>query len=204
MADPTIPKGEAGHPIKHKMVLGPFEPVHDLSMHPGGNMLTSYYGMIWWDNETDGNLMYPTRQPDLTDEQLDSIQQRNPEGAAMRGLWGQDPGFLQKMWTDINPKAQRTQFGDFHGHGWVYRNVYKSDRKGNMVTANGKPISPDDPDKFKKQFIWKTFTRRRACIAPIVTSARTSTATATSTTSRGPRSRSTVSIATALLTSRRP
>ena len=151
MADPTIPKGEPGHPIKHKMVLGaPSSQCMTCHMHPGGNMLTSYYGMIWWDNETDGNLMYPTRQPDLTDEQLDRIQQRNPEGAAMRGLWGQDPSFLQKIWTDINPKAQRTQFGDFHGHGWVYRNVYKSDRKGNMVTANNKPISPDDPDKFKK------------------------------------------------------
>ena len=151
MVDPTIPKGEPGHPIKHKMALGaPSSQCMTCHMHPGGNMLTSYYGMIWWDNETDGNLMYPTKQPDLSDEQKDRIQQRNPEGSAMRGLWGQDPSFLQKIWTDVNPKAQRTQFGDFHGHGWVYRNVYKSDRKGNMVTAKNKPISPDDPDKFKK------------------------------------------------------
>src|SRR4030095_14080995 len=47
-------------------------------------------------------------------------------------------------------KAQRTQFGDFHGHGWVFRNVYRTDRKGNMLTANGQQIKPDDPDKFKK------------------------------------------------------
>src|SRR5215475_14294442 len=150
-ADPTIPKGESGHPIKHKMVLGaPSSSCMVCHMHPGGNMETSYYGMTWWDNETDGNLMYPAKQPDLSDEQKDLIQQRNPEGAAMRGLWGQDRNFLQKIWTDVNPKAQRTQFGDFHGHGWVYRNVYRSDRKGNMLNSSGQKIKPDDPDKFKK------------------------------------------------------
>ncbi|HEX5085886.1 MAG TPA: hypothetical protein VFY40_27960, partial [Blastocatellia bacterium] len=150
-ADPTIPKGESGHPIKHQMALGaPSSNCMTCHMHPGGNMVSSYYGMTWWDNETDGNLMYPGKQPDLSDEQIDRIQQRNPEGAAARGLWGQDTGFLQRIWTDINPKAQRTQFGDFHGHGWVFRNVYRSDRKGNMLSANGQVIKPDDPDKFKK------------------------------------------------------
>jgi hypothetical protein len=150
-ADPTIPKGESGHPIKHQMALGaPSSNCMTCHMHPGGNMVTSYYGMTWWDNETDGNLMYPGKQPDLSDEQIDRIQQRNPEGAAARGLWGQDTGFLQRIWTDINPKAKHTQFGDFHGHGWVFRNVYRSDRKGNMLSANGQVIKPDDPDKFKK------------------------------------------------------
>jgi hypothetical protein len=149
--DPTIPKGETGHPIKHQMVNGaPSSQCMTCHIHPGGNMLTSYYGMIWWDNETDGNLMYPEKQPNLSDEQKDKIQQRNPEGASVRGLWGQDTGFLRNIWTDVNPKAQRTQFGDFHGHGWVYRNVYRSDRKGNMLNARGQKISPDDPDKFKK------------------------------------------------------
>ncbi len=149
--DPTIPKGEPGHPIKHQMTNGiPSSQCMNCHIHPGGNMLTSYYGMIWWDNETDGQLMYPEKQPNLSEEQKEMIARRNPEGAAVRGLWGQDRGFLQKIWTDINPKATRTQFGDFHGHGWVFRNVYKSDRKGNLMSARGAKIKPDDPDKFKK------------------------------------------------------
>ncbi|MGH9852083.1 MAG: hypothetical protein ACREBD_19780, partial [Blastocatellia bacterium] len=149
--DPTIPKGEPGHPIKHQMTNGiPSSQCMNCHIHPGGNMLTSYYGMIWWDNETDGQLMYPEKQPDLSEEQKEMIARRNPEGAAVRGLWGQDRDFLQKIWTDINPKATRTQFGDFHGHGWVFRNVYKSDRKGNLMSARGAKIKPDDPDKFKK------------------------------------------------------
>jgi hypothetical protein len=149
--DPTIPKGEPGHPIKHQMTNGvPSSQCMVCHIHPGGNMLTSYYGMIWWDNETDGQLMYPEKQPNLSEEQKELIARRNPEGAAIRGLWGQDRDFLQKIWTDINPKATRTQFGDFHGHGWVFRNVYKTDRKGNLMSARGQKIAPEDPEKFKK------------------------------------------------------
>jgi len=150
-ADPTIPKNESGHPIKHQMTIGPpSSQCMTCHIHPGGNMVLGYYGMTWWDNETDGQLMYPDKQPGLSQEQKDEIQMRNPEGAAVRGRWGQDRDFLQKIWEDINPKATRTQFGDLHGHGWVFRNVYKTDRKGNMLTARGAKIKPDDPEKFKK------------------------------------------------------
>src|SRR5262245_20875533 len=119
-------------------------------IHPGGNMLLGYYGMTWWDNETDGHLMYPDKQPDISLEEKDAIQFRNPDGAAMRGLWGQDWNFLVNIWRDVNPKAKRTQFGDLHGHGWVFRNVYKTDHKGNLLTPQGKKIDPEDPEKFKK------------------------------------------------------
>jgi hypothetical protein len=150
-ADPTIPKDEPGHPIKHQMVGGPpSSSCMVCHLHPGTNMVTTYYGMTWWDNETDGDLMYPKTQPKLSAEQIENIQRRNPEGSALRGLWGQDPDFLQKIYTDINPKAKRTQFGDFHGHGWVFRNVYKTNRKGDMLNARGTRIQPEDPEKFKK------------------------------------------------------
>src|SRR5215210_2104480 len=150
-ADPTIPKNEPGHPVKHQMALGaPSASCMVCHVHPGGNMVTGYYGMTWWDNETDGNLMYPAKQPNLSEEQKEEIQLRNPEGSALRGLWGQDKNFLANIWQDVNPKAQRTQFGDFHSHGWVFRNVYKTDKKGNMLSSRGTKIAPEDPDKFKK------------------------------------------------------
>ncbi len=149
--DPTITKFESGHPIKHQMTNGvPSSQCMTCHIHPGGNMLLGYYGMTWWDNETDGQLMYPAKQPDLSVEQKDAILFRNPEAGAARGLWGQDYNFLVNIWNEINPKAKRTQFGDLHGHGWVFRNVYKSDRKGNMLTSRGTKINPEDPEKFKK------------------------------------------------------
>lgn len=150
-ADKTIPRNESGHPIKHQMTVGPpSSQCMVCHLHPGGNMVTSYYGMTWWDNETDGDLMYPKEQPDLSPEERDAIQTRNPEASALRGLWGQDPEFLRNIWTDVNPKAKRTQFGDFHGHGWVFRNVYRTDRKGNMLSSRGTKIPPTDPERLKK------------------------------------------------------
>ena len=34
--------------------------------------------------------------------------------------------------------------------GWVFRAVYKRDRKGNLLDAENKIVSPDDPEKFGK------------------------------------------------------
>ena len=45
---------------------------------------------------------------------------------------------------------QDTQFADYHGHGWNFRAVFKRDRKGNLLDADGQGGRDDDPDKFKK------------------------------------------------------
>ena len=53
--DPTIAKNESGHPIKHAMTNGiPSSQCMICHLHPGGNMVLGYFGMTWWDNETDG------------------------------------------------------------------------------------------------------------------------------------------------------
>jgi hypothetical protein len=35
-------------------------------MHPGNNMVATYLGLLWWDNETDARAagMYPAKQRD--------------------------------------------------------------------------------------------------------------------------------------------
>ena len=46
---------------------------------------------------------------------------------------------------------KNTQFGDFHGHGWMFRKVFKRDRKGKPARrARELCVAADDPDKFKK------------------------------------------------------
>ena len=54
-------------------------------MHPGTNMVTTYLGYMWWDNETDGELMYPKEQKNATAERAGAIEHGNPEGAARQG-----------------------------------------------------------------------------------------------------------------------
>ena len=149
--DPTVPKGQSGHPIKHQFTRGiPSSQCMVCHMHPGTNMVTTYFGYTWWDNEVDGEKMYPTKQHNPTPQEEHEVAVRNPEGATPRGLWASVP-FLEKVGSpDFLSTLKSTQFADFHGHGWNYRAVYKRNRVGEMLDKDGKPISPDDPDKFKK------------------------------------------------------
>ena len=52
--------------------------------------------------------------------------------------------------SSLNPKLKNTQFADYHGHGWNYRAVFKKDRKGNLLDAEGSIVAHDDPNKFDK------------------------------------------------------
>jgi len=150
-ADPSIPKNESGHPIKHQLTSRiPTSQCMICHMHPGANMVASYLGLIWWDNETDGGKMYPAGQHDPSQAEEQKKLDRNPEAASLRGLWS-DPDFLNQTGTpEFNSQLKRTQFADSHGHGWIFRQVFKRDREGNLLDAKNAIVSPDDPDRFKK------------------------------------------------------
>ncbi len=150
-SDPTIPKNEPGHPIRHAFTRTiPSSQCMICHIHPGTNMVATYFGYTWWDNELDADKMYPKEQRNPTEEERYQAAQRNPEGAAARGLWS-DERFLEKIGSpEFNSQLKTTQFADFHGHGWVFRAVYNHDRKGNWLDANGQSIAFDDPQRFAK------------------------------------------------------
>jgi hypothetical protein len=150
-SDPTISKNEPGHPIKHVFTRSiPSSQCMVCHIHPGTNMLTTYFGLTWWDNEIDGDKMYPPQQHNPTEQQRYRSFLRNPEAAAARGLWS-DEKFLENVGSpEFNAKLKTTQFADFHGHGWVFRSVFNHDRKGNWLDKDGKQIAFDDPDRFGK------------------------------------------------------
>ena len=147
--DAAITKSESGHPIRHVFTRSiPSSQCMVCHVHPGTNMETTYFGYTWWDNELDGEAMYPAQQHNPTDDERYEVSLRNPEGAAARGLWS-DPKFLAHVGsTEFNAKLKQTQFADFHSHGWIFRAVYKRDRQGNLLDADNKIISPDDPNRF--------------------------------------------------------
>ena len=150
-SDPTIPKNESGHPIRHAFTRAiPSSQCMVCHVHPGTNMETTYFGYTWWDNEADGEFMYPAKQRHVTEEDRYLAAQANPEPAVVHGLWG-DPNFLAQVGSpEFNKKLKDTQFADFHSHGWIFRAVYKRDRKGDLLDANDKIVKPDDPQKFEK------------------------------------------------------
>ena len=149
----TRPSRESGHPIRHQFEKAmPTSTCIVCHVHPGTNVLNSYLGYIWWDNETDGRFMYPKLQKYPTTDDEATVSQHNPEQTAARGLWsnlypndlsqaglraGKD--FLENL-TNLNPLLEHSQFADFHGHGWIFRAVFKQDRHGNLLNPAGEPV----------------------------------------------------------------
>jgi hypothetical protein len=147
--DPTIPKNERGHPIAHALTAAiPTSQCIVCHIHPGTNVLNSYTGFMWWDEETDGELLYPKEPKHPTAEEFAEAQFSNPDETAARGLWS-NPAFLERV-ADLNGRTKHTQFADFHGHGWVFRAVYKKDRKGNLLDHNGNVIPEVTNDLLQK------------------------------------------------------
>jgi len=147
--DPTIPKNERGHPIRHQFTRAvPTSQCMSCHMHQPNSFLNTYLGYTMWDYESDGELLWPKMQRYPTEAEKRASLDRNPEGAAVRGLWS-DESFLDNV-SSLNAQAKNTQFADYHGHGWNFMAVFKRDRHGNLLDANGGNVAFDDPDKFKK------------------------------------------------------
>ncbi|MCB0338374.1 MAG: hypothetical protein KDD53_02165 [Bdellovibrionales bacterium] len=147
--DPTIPKGEEGHPLKHVFSRAiPTSQCMVCHMHQPNMFVNSFLGYTMWDYESDAPSMWPEKQKHPTDEEKWKSFDHNPEEAAAHGKWT-DIEFLKKV-SELNPNLKNTQFADYHGHGWNFRAVAKKDRKGHLLDEDGKIISPEDPEKFKK------------------------------------------------------
>lgn len=148
-SDPTIPKNERGHPIRHVFTRSiPTSQCMNCHMHQGNLFVNPYLGYTWWDQESDGEFMYPAQQKNPTEAEIFAANRENPEAAAARGLWS-DRDFLDKV-AELNPKLQHTQFADYHGHGWIFRAVFKRDRQGELVDLQDTVIPHDDPHKWDK------------------------------------------------------
>ncbi len=143
-------EGESGHPIAHAFTRAiPTAQCMNCHMHQPNIFLNSYLGYTMWDYEADAPSMWPAEQKYPTAAEMRAILDRNPEGAAPRGNWG-DIDFLRNVY-DLNPGLRDTQFADYHGHGWNFRAIFKRDRAGNLLDADGKIVAPDDPEKWRRQ-----------------------------------------------------
>lgn len=150
--DPTIPKKEGGHPLRHAFTTAiPTSQCMVCHMHQPNVFVNSYLGYTMWDYETDGEHMWPKKQKYPTAEQIWQSRDRNPEGAAVRGNWS-DPEFLARV-SELNPEMKHTQFADYHGHGWNFRAVFKRDRSGNLLDDAGAIIKDVTPAKLQRAMV---------------------------------------------------
>ena len=132
--DPMIPKDERGHPIEHRFAKGNAIPTSQCMVchvHPGTTVMNSYIGYMWWDCESDADMMYPAQGKHLSAQEVVAGTMSDPNEISLRGNWS-DPEFLDALY-DKNPETRHNFFGDFHSHGWVFRAVFKQDKKGNIL-----------------------------------------------------------------------
>ena len=159
--------GERGHPIRHVFTRAiPTSQCMTCHMHQPNIFLNSYLGYTMWDYESDADLLWPgpenrlparnaeeearfRRQHYPTAAETHEVLERNPEGAAPRGLWA-DVEFVREVYDRVNPLARHTQFADYHGHGWNFRGIFRRDREGNLLDSEGNIIPPGDPDTFRR------------------------------------------------------
>jgi hypothetical protein len=147
--DPTIPKKEIGHPLRHEFTKAiPTSQCMVCHMHQPNVFVNTYLGYQMWDYEVDGELMWPEKQRYPTDEEAWRAMNRNPEGAVVRGKWA-DFDFLAEV-SGLNAKLKHTQFADYHGHGWNFRAVFKRDRKGNLLDDNDQIVTNLTSEKLQK------------------------------------------------------
>ncbi len=141
---------EKGHPLQHVFTRSiPTAQCMSCHMHQPNIFLNSYLGYTMWDYESDAPHMWPEQQKYPTAAEVRAVTDRNPEGAAPRGKWS-DLDFLRNVY-DLNEDLQDTQFADYHGHGWNFRGIFKRDREGNLLDAEGKIIDNDDPEKWRRK-----------------------------------------------------
>jgi hypothetical protein len=147
--DPTIPKGESGHPLTHSFTRSiPSSQCMVCHMHQPNIFVNSFYGYTMWDYESDAPAMWPKEQKYMSDAEKRAHLNRNPEEASLHGNWS-DPDFLIHV-SELNPTLHDTQFADYHGHGWNFRAIFKRDRHGTLLDAKGNQVDDQDPAKFQK------------------------------------------------------
>jgi len=134
-ADPTIPEGEPGHPIKHSLTRQiPSSQCLTCHFHQGSGALANYYGYMWWDYESDADSIYS--------------RYGMPKGGGYIGYKGNEA--MHELAPEVNPEVKGNKFADFHNAGWIMQAVMKRNKKGHLIDKDDMVIDSNDPDWHNK------------------------------------------------------
>ena len=201
--DPTIPKDEPGHPIRHEFTRAiPSSQCMVCHMHQPNVFVNTYYGTIMWDYESDAPLMWPEKQKYPTARRGAEDPRPQPRG-------GGDPRQVERPGV---PEERLEPEPEAQGHA-VRRLPRPRLELPRRVQARPQGHAPRQGRQARRRRRPGRSSRRRctsprststwASTASTATSRRTCTATATSTARWRRPSRSTAATATAPRTSTR-
>ena len=158
---------QSGHPIQHVFTRAiPTAQCMICHMHQPNIFLNSYLGYTMWDYESDADLMWPARrtasrahaeeearfrsQHYPTAAEIREVLERNPEGAAPRGLWA-DLDFLREVYDRVNPLARAHPVRRL-SRPWLElpRGLQARPRGQSARRRRPRSSRPDDPEKFRR------------------------------------------------------
>ena len=156
--------GESGHPLRHVFTRAiPTAQCMNCHMHQPNIFLNSYLGYTMWDYESDAaaDVAGPENRSRTPAEEADTAPALSDRArstrcstaipkAPRRAACGPTSISCATSTTTSTRTPSDTQFADYHGHGWNFRAVFKRDREGNLLDAEGKIVAPDDPEKFRR------------------------------------------------------
>ena len=144
------PQGRTRPPAQARVHPGdPVQPVHDLPHAPAQHVREHVPGLHHVG-------LRVRRALDVAEGGAHGQRRRGARDPRPQSGRGRDPRQLgrsrlpQQGLDRRQPKAKDTQFADYHGHGWNFRAIFKRDRKGHLLDAEGKIVPNEAPDKFKR------------------------------------------------------
>ena len=120
-------------------------------MHPGTNMVTTYYGYTWWDNETDGKLMYPAEQRGSGEAQRAGVRGAIPRQRRCAATVGgpRSSSKTSARLSSTRSSSTRSSPISTATAGSSARSTSATAR-ATCSTQDDKVVPHDDPEKFGK------------------------------------------------------
>ena len=194
-------KSESGHPIRHEFTRSiPSSQCMVCHIHPGTNMVTTYFGYTWWDNESDGDAMYPKEQHNPTeDERIRSVAAQSGRRGGARAVVATRNFWQQTGSAEIQRKTEEHAVRRFSQPRLALpRGVHARPARPPARRRQEASVPPDDPKKFEKAVAPRGHSLAKGnAVRGLPLSSRTATAPENFTASRAPQLKSTASIATA-------
>ena len=170
--------GERGHPIRHVFTRAiPTAQCMNCHMHQPNIFLNSYLGYTMWDYESDarrcgrGRRTASRRTPEESASAQPIRPPRSPRSArpqsrrrARRAGCGATSTSCATSTTGQPARRRTPSSPTITAMAGTSAAIFKRDREGNLLDADGKVIPPDDPEKFRRDR--RGPVRRRAGINP--------------------------------------
>ena len=133
------PRHESGHPLAHRFTRSiPTSQCMVCHMHQPNMFMNSSWATPC--GTTSRTRRHVAGEAEVSDDRRRSARSSSAIPRARRRAANGRISTSCNSVSELNPTLHDTQFADYHGHGWNFRAVFKRDRHGNLLDAEGAAV----------------------------------------------------------------